>query len=234
MSKHIYFIILFATFFSLNSFGQIRLGLSPAYMTPTGRVLDIYEGGPGVNLAAKFNVSEKLAITTSFGLYSFTRSQETISTTQATSFGFSSNFVEILDGLNIEIVTDMPKAHWGVVDLGVEYYFTKSKLRPYIGGSIGVSMIHTEDLRINFNEITDALNQLPQFNFDFLGGEGFGNLDFTSSDLNFSFSAIAGLNYAISDKLSLDLNGKFTGIVAPDNESAINIFQTNLGLFYKF
>lgn len=236
MKKKILFlcVILFITHLakSQEHLGN-RFGIHTGAFFPNADFLDIYNNGFGGGLNAKFQISKKLAITANIGLYVFEKKFDSLGIDQIEILGFSNRFVQTLEAFEElrDIKLEIPSGHLLPVNIGIEYIILDKKIKPYLGASLGVYAIHTKAVAFNFNVLFRIIprNIVPP-----TVGNGFGNVEFDATDLNFGGSGVLGCTYDLSDRLSLDLSSKYHVLIAPDREGAARFINLNFGAFYKF
>lgn len=209
-----------------------RFGIHAGIYVPNDEFLEVYDNGYGASLSGRFHISQKFSITADIGLYSFQKKFDSLGVDQAGVLGFGDNFIETLKAFGLQdYKIEVPSGHLMPVNIGVEYTILNKKIRPYIGANLGLYAVHTKSVLFNFNEI---LANLPGTSLPPIPGNGFGNVEFDATDLNFGGGVNLGCSYAVSDRVLLDVSGKYHFLIAPDKDGAVRFVNINLGAFYLF
>ncbi len=201
---------------------QLRLGLSPAYALPTGDFGAINKNGYGGSASAKYQLSERFALTSNFSFYAFGRAGEDLGDL-AEIFGISPNTVNLLNLIGLDI--QIPRTNFFPVNLGFEYYLLKGKVKPYVGFDIGFFITDTETISLDLRQL-DGVVDLPS-------GVSLGVIELNANDANFGLGPVLGCAYELSEGLVLDLNLRANGIIVPDKKAAATVVTFNLGVFFQ-
>lgn len=214
-------ITLIAILVAFTSYGQLRLGISPAFALPTGDFGAINKNGYGGSVGAKYRLSERFALTSNFSFLAFGRAGEDLGDL-AEIFGISPNTVDLLTLIGLEI--PIPKTNFYPITVGFEYYILKKKIKPYIGFDIGFFVTDTETISLDLRQLSEIVELPP--------GVNLGVIELNANDANFGAGPVVGCVYDVSDLLSLDLNIRANGIVVPEKKAAAIVVSFNLGAFF--
>ena len=183
--KKIYLAIVALSFFTTFTQSQsvVGIGISGAYLSPTGDFGDVYKDGWGGFASLNFNLSDnfQLSLTSGYSQFQFNNDRYNQLLNDFFNFFGISTYVNITSSLRI-----IP------VMLGGKYFFTNTPFRPYAEADLGIDVVSVDGATIIID--SQSINAAT--------GE---------SKIYSAWSAGAGFMYQISKSVNLDVNAKFNG-----------------------